>query len=1488
MANPVFREKFSRRSRSVRSWLDCLLRGKQRRQQRRTASTTTAAITVEHLEERTLLTMAPFSPESVITTMADGARDAFAADIDGDGDLDVVSASENDGKIAWWENVNGDASVFNMHEVSTAADGARSVFAADMDGDGDLDILSASSVDDKIAWYENVNGDGLMWDETAVTTMADDARSVFAADVNGDGNIDVISASYADDTIAWYSNDMGDGSTFTEVIVSTGADGANSVFAEDVDRDGDIDIVSASQLDHTIRWFENTMGDGLTFNTIDVSTTVMGASSISVGDIDGDGDFDIVSSSSADDTIFWHEHEQFGAMPIMFTDRVVDTNADGANGVFIADVDNDGDNDIFSASPLDNRVVLYENDGDIFDPVFTSRDLSMTADGAYSVIAADIDGDGDTDVLSASGTDDKLALYRNETIHRGAVFQPPEALRNAANGAYSVAVGDIDGDGDMDVVTGSVYDGQVRWYENDGDPQSPAFTERLVGTTAGVRSIQLASFNNDGTLDIIVASAVNNTVGWFSNDAGDGSSWTLFPATTSAIAARTAVAGDIDGDGDMDLISASSGDDTIRWFESSGGLLPVLVERVITNTADGARDVTVGDVDGDGDLDVIVASYYDDRIAWYENGNGDGTVWARRLVSVSADGARSIAVADVDGDGDLDILSASTYDHTIAWYENDGASNPTFTPRLISNGEQGAQFVSTADLDLDGDLDIISVAEFPDAVDVSRIAYFMNDGADDPTFTRNAIDTTNDRPVSVATGDLDGDGDLDVVSASILSDDILAYRNGGGQLGLATEDTSPTQFIAGVSDDVLKITATHNGRMGDSDLEIATFELRFERTPGVPLTTTEVNSLIFDLDIFLDDGDGIFNELNDTLLTTIDPLGLDLDGDLTVAFNDGDPNVQIAFGTPRVYFVAVETAVNAFLLNPKTFRITHVTEASSTAEDASVDFAASVDFVTNVSTPVIDIAQPNVPLPGVPSITGPIGISTDTTPTISWTAPVGAERYDLMIFDIESGQMVVDAKGIVGTNFNVVTPLEVGKVYEVFVQAINVGNEKGEVSTPEYFSIDPMVVPPAIPTLTGPTSSVFDTTPIITWTASAGATSYDLLVYNVRLGQLVLNPQGIAGTSFTPGAPLPPDNYQIFVRANNAGGSSQFSAPLLFDTKIPVGLPAAPILTGPAKSIPDSTPTITWTAFAGAVNYDLLVYSITKGQEILNVAGIGATEFTTPALAEPDTYQVFVRATLPGNVKTVFSRPLVFDITSAAPIPNVTEIVTPSRDTRDATPTFIWNRLPRAATYDVIIFNINTGQQVFFATGIVNRFVIPGAALTPGSYQAHVRGVNSAGEAGQWSKPFDFKIIVQSENSIEESLEDLQHSDDEELPQIPQNQPIQLVAVENTNGEELAAATTAKPLTPVAVAEKTGHESGITEPLDSVMTAWPETEWWMEDESHMLVDGGTSSDSMPESAWIGGVALGFALPFIRPRQSTDGSASAGTKRRKRRKNSSQS
>ena len=153
-----------------------------------------------------MIAIAQFGPQQIITDEAGGARSVFSADLDGDGDLDVLSASEGDEKVAWYENVNGQGDFGPQQILTQSLEDARDVFAADLDGDGDMDVLAAAGQDDQIVWFNNLDGLGNFGPRQVISTEVDGPRKVHAADLDGDGDMDVLCASLIDYKITWYEN----------------------------------------------------------------------------------------------------------------------------------------------------------------------------------------------------------------------------------------------------------------------------------------------------------------------------------------------------------------------------------------------------------------------------------------------------------------------------------------------------------------------------------------------------------------------------------------------------------------------------------------------------------------------------------------------------------------------------------------------------------------------------------------------------------------------------------------------------------------------------------------------------------------------------------------------------------------------------------------------------------------------------------------------------------------------------------------------------------------------------------------------------------------------------------------------------------------------------------------------------------------------------------------------------------------------------------
>jgi len=340
----------------------------------------------------------------------DGAAYVYAIDVDGDGDMDILSASGFDDKVAWYEN-DGDKN-FNQHIITNAANGAVWLYAIDMDGDGDIDVLSASVFDDTIAWYENDGNQNFTTHiiSSGMPTSGLFAFSVYAIDVEGDGDIDVFSGSWDKNEIKWHEND-GNQNFTTHIIANQGQ--RSSVYAIDVDGDGDNDALSASQFNSTVAWYEY---DNQNFTTHVITNTASHARTVKAIDLDEDGDIDVLAGCWQDN-IEWYENDG----DQNFTIHTLPNSTYGSGSIDVADVDNDGDLDILSTIADLNMVAWLENDG---DENFTLHVITTNARFADTVYGADVDGDGDIDVLSAARDGDEIAWYENHLIN------PPTSISN--------------------------------------------------------------------------------------------------------------------------------------------------------------------------------------------------------------------------------------------------------------------------------------------------------------------------------------------------------------------------------------------------------------------------------------------------------------------------------------------------------------------------------------------------------------------------------------------------------------------------------------------------------------------------------------------------------------------------------------------------------------------------------------------------------------------------------------------------------------------------------------------------------------------------------------------------------------------------------------------------------------------------------------------------------------------------------------------------
>jgi hypothetical protein len=291
---------------------------------------------------------------------ASTASGAVAADIDRDGDQDVIASSYGSNRIVWYENTASNGTAWTERLISTAAQGPECVYAVDIDRDGDIDILSASLGDNRIAWHENA-GNGATWTMRTIATTAQRAWFVTAADIDGDGDADAISGDLFGDKVAWYQNPSSATGAWTERSISTANDDVRSVHAADMDKDGDQDVLAVGSANNRIAWYENTVGTGVSWTEHIISTQLDGAHSVVASDFDLDGDFDVAAAAFSGDSVVWFENAAGNASTWSAT--TLTRNLNEPSTVAVANVDSDCDPDLLVSAWGGSSVLWFENQG---------------------------------------------------------------------------------------------------------------------------------------------------------------------------------------------------------------------------------------------------------------------------------------------------------------------------------------------------------------------------------------------------------------------------------------------------------------------------------------------------------------------------------------------------------------------------------------------------------------------------------------------------------------------------------------------------------------------------------------------------------------------------------------------------------------------------------------------------------------------------------------------------------------------------------------------------------------------------------------------------------------------------------------------------------------------------------------------------------------------------------------------------------------------
>ncbi len=570
----------------------------------------------------------------------------------------------------------------------------------------------------------------------------------------------------------------------------------------DLNNDGKPDIVASGG--SGFGWFENLNDGDLQISSEKIKARV-GVGSIydlRIVDMDLDGDLDLVGISSTTDrgSILFNEGNG------LFTQETFLTGIpERPSHLAVGDIDQNGTPDIVLHCDYEESLTIYRNSASSPGSFTGPESISNYITTVKHLEVFDYDGDGDMDIIRTNYT----GLITVERNNGDGTFSTA-GIESFGSASFSMLrIVDLDNDGDKDFI--GCYDSAgmpIRWVENLGGG-TYADSSTLFISPHPLDDIKIMDMNDDGSPDIIAMSPDNSNITFYPSN-GDGTFDVASAKTILSSGFTETTFADFDGDGDLDLKYSLSGK---LYGATNPGTNESFVSELIYNGVFANLWVTSGDIDGDGLQDVAVASRDSRKFVWYRN-LGDMTFSEAILIEYygGTTEPESIDLEDLDGDGDLDCLVA-TEDDGAYIYENLGGGNfatsiylgqfvkgltedldndgdqdlilETFSnPRYMENlGDMNfgpatplaspRRISEIADVDNDGDLDFVG----GNLVGYGEVYWVENNGGF--SFTEHVIDNSFDSPFSVYPYDLNGDGYLELVASSRDDDKVSYYLNNG-------------------------------------------------------------------------------------------------------------------------------------------------------------------------------------------------------------------------------------------------------------------------------------------------------------------------------------------------------------------------------------------------------------------------------------------------------------------------------------------------------------------------------------------------------------------------------------------------------------------------------------------------------------------------------------------------------------------------------------
>ena len=626
---------------------------------------------------------------------------------------------------------------------------AEPATVADVDGDNKLDVLVPNFAGNKVTVMLG-DGNGAFTLKSSPATVSNNPIDIGVGDFNSDGKLDMVVA-----TIGSSSNGntvdvlMGNGDgTFQPAFAVTTNYLPGQVVIGDFNGDGRQDFAAVCLTTGISVVLGN--GNGTFETAVDYS---VGGSlrSLKAADVNGDGRQDLITCN----------YNTAGTVEILLgnvdgTFQAATGYATGANpdDVVVVDVNLDGKQDLVTANRGANTISLLLGNG---DGTFAADSDYAVGSGPVELDSADLNGDGLNDVGVANITDKSFSVLLNATPPLGSLQFAAKADYITGNHPQGIVVGDLNADGQQDVAV-AVMGSYAGWLA--GSVEGILSAVNWLGGDIGPTSVAIADLNGDGKQDVAAGGSGGLGTGvsrWLNSGVGTFGG----RATYGGHAERSIAIADLNRDGKLDVVAASDLANTVSVRLGDGsGAFPSYVD-YSPGAASTPYSVAVADLNRDGKLDVVTANVVTDNVSVLL-GDGEGAVAAAVGYSAGTLSAPySIAVADLNSDGKLDVITANSGNDSVSVLLGDGAGALAAPETYGSGASSIPHSVAIGDLNRDGKLDVVTANS-----GIDNVSVLLGDGVGGLAAPVDYSTGTGSSPDSVAVADLNRDGEPDVVTAN--------------------------------------------------------------------------------------------------------------------------------------------------------------------------------------------------------------------------------------------------------------------------------------------------------------------------------------------------------------------------------------------------------------------------------------------------------------------------------------------------------------------------------------------------------------------------------------------------------------------------------------------------------------------------------------------------------------------------------------------------